>query len=109
MQHLDQEETVVYRSKRSETIKSFPALEWLAAMCSHIPNRGEQMVKYSTPFTVMSRGGNGRRKAITTSSRHHRTSGGHKDLPSELGVIALKDMLTNALLPSRRSKPKFAS
>ena len=22
------------------------ALEWLAAMCSHVPNRGEQMVRY---------------------------------------------------------------
>ena len=21
-------------------------MEWLAAMCSHIPNRGEQMVRY---------------------------------------------------------------
>jgi hypothetical protein len=28
------------------TTKNFPALEWLAAMCSHIPNRGEQMVRY---------------------------------------------------------------
>ena len=46
MQYLDQAGTVVYRSKHGETTKSFPALEWLAAMCSHIPNRGEQMVRY---------------------------------------------------------------
>ena len=24
----------------------FDALEWLAAMCSHVPNKGEQMVRY---------------------------------------------------------------
>jgi hypothetical protein len=24
----------------------FPVVEWLAAMCSHIPKRGEQMVRY---------------------------------------------------------------
>ncbi|MHB9096840.1 MAG: transposase [Syntrophales bacterium] len=24
----------------------FDAPEWLAAMCSHVPNRGEQMVRY---------------------------------------------------------------
>jgi len=46
MQYLDQEGTVVYTSKNGETTKNFPALEWLAAMCSHIPNRGEQMVRY---------------------------------------------------------------
>ena len=46
MQYLDQVGTVVYTSKDGETAKNFPAVEWLAAMCSHIPNRGEQMVRY---------------------------------------------------------------
>jgi hypothetical protein len=46
IQYLDQEGTVVYRSKRGETTRRFPAMEWLAAMCSHIPNRGAHMVKY---------------------------------------------------------------
>ncbi|HEY5523331.1 MAG TPA: transposase [Desulfuromonadaceae bacterium] len=56
MQCLDQEGTVVYRSKNGETTKSFPALEWLAAMCSHIPNRGEQMVRYYGYYSNVSRG-----------------------------------------------------
>ena len=56
MQYLDQEGTVVYRSKRGETTKCFPAMEWLAAMCSHIPNRGEQMVKYYGFYSNVSRG-----------------------------------------------------
>jgi len=30
-----------------------PALEWLAAMCSHIPNRGEQMVRYYGFFNTV--------------------------------------------------------
>jgi len=46
MQYLDEEGTVVYTSKDGATTRNFPALEWLAAMCSHIPNRGEQMVRY---------------------------------------------------------------
>jgi len=37
MQYLDQERKIVYTSKDSRTSKTFPALEWLAAMCSHIP------------------------------------------------------------------------
>jgi hypothetical protein len=56
MQYLDQEGTVVYRSKHGEATKSFPALEWLAAMCSHIPNRGEQMVRYYGWYSNASRG-----------------------------------------------------
>ena len=46
MQYLDEEGEVVYKSKDGKDTKVFPALEWLAAMCTHIPNRGEQMVKY---------------------------------------------------------------
>jgi hypothetical protein len=32
------------RTEKKEKI--FDALEWLAAMCSHVPNKGEQMVRY---------------------------------------------------------------
>jgi hypothetical protein len=63
MHYLDQEGTVVYTSKDGETTKRFPALEWLAAMCSHIPNRGEQMVHYYGYYT--SRGENASRKVWT--------------------------------------------
>lgn len=37
---------VVYRAKDGSEEKVFDALEWLAAMCSHSPDRGEQMVRY---------------------------------------------------------------
>ncbi len=56
MQYLDQEGKVVYVSKDGRTNKSFPALEWLAAMSSHIPNRGEQMVRYYGYYSNVSRG-----------------------------------------------------
>jgi hypothetical protein len=46
MQYLDQEGKDVYTSKDKKTSKVFPALEWLVSLCSHIPNRGEQMVRY---------------------------------------------------------------
>jgi len=56
MQYLDQEGKVVYTSKNGKTTKVFPALEWLAAMCSHIPNKGEQMVRYYGFYSNVSRG-----------------------------------------------------
>ena len=46
MQYWDQKGKVVHTSKDGRTSKSFPALEWLANRCSHIPKRGEQMVRY---------------------------------------------------------------
>lgn len=37
---------VEYRLKDGSQTKVFDALKWLAAMCSHIPNEGEQMARY---------------------------------------------------------------
>jgi len=56
MKYLDREGTVVYRSKDGKNQKTFPAMEWLAAMCSHIPNRGEQMVRYYGYYSNVARG-----------------------------------------------------
>jgi hypothetical protein len=39
LQYLDQEEKVVYTAKDKKTSKVFAALEWLANLCSHIPNK----------------------------------------------------------------------
>jgi hypothetical protein len=36
--------------------KTFDALEWLAAMCSHVPNKGEQMARYYGYYSNVSRG-----------------------------------------------------
>jgi hypothetical protein len=46
MTYLPDESQVLYRSKDGKNEKTFDALEWLAAMCSHVPNKGEQMVRY---------------------------------------------------------------
>jgi hypothetical protein len=56
MKYLDPEGSVVYTAKDRKTNKVFPALEWLAAMCSHIPNRGEQMVRYYGTYSNVARG-----------------------------------------------------
>ena len=56
MKYLDQEGKVIYMAKDGKKTKIFPALEWLAAMCSHIPNRGEQTVRYYGYYSNVSRG-----------------------------------------------------
>ena len=39
---------VIYRSKDGRTSKTFEALDWLAQLVTHIPNKGEQMVRMAT-------------------------------------------------------------
>ena len=56
MKYIKQEGTVVYHAKNGKDQKTFPALEWLAAMCSHIPNRGKQMVRYYNYYNNVARG-----------------------------------------------------
>jgi hypothetical protein len=56
MTYIPDESKVVYRSKDDNKEKVFDALEWLAAMCSHVPNKGEQMVRYYKYYSNVSRG-----------------------------------------------------
>jgi len=46
MTYIPEESKVIYQSKDGKKEEALDALEWLAAMCSHVPNKGEQMVRY---------------------------------------------------------------
>jgi hypothetical protein len=56
MIYIPEEAKVSYQSKDGKEEKIFEALEWLAAMCSHVPNKGEQMVRYYGYYSNVSRG-----------------------------------------------------
>ena len=47
---------MVTLSNRLLPLLPYDALEWLAAMCSHVPNKGEQMVRYYGYYSNVSRG-----------------------------------------------------
>ena len=53
---IPEESKVIYRSKDDKKEMDFDALEWIAAMCSHVPNKGEQMVRYYGFYSNVSRG-----------------------------------------------------
>jgi len=55
MSYIPEESEFIYRSKDGKEEKVFDALEWLAAMCSHVPNKGEQMVRYYGYYSNVSR------------------------------------------------------
>jgi len=46
MTYIPEESKVSYQSKDGKEEKVLDALEWLAAMCSHVPNKGEKMARY---------------------------------------------------------------
>ena len=56
MRYLADEGTVIYAAKDGNDKKAFDASEWLAAMCSRVPNRGEQMVRYYGWYSNFLRG-----------------------------------------------------
>ena len=56
MTYINEESKISYQSKDGKEEKVFDALEWVAAMCSHVPNKGEQMVKYYGYYSNVSRG-----------------------------------------------------
>ena len=47
---------VIYQSKDGRERKIFPALDWLAQLTTHIPNRREHMVRYYGFYSNKSRG-----------------------------------------------------
>ncbi len=52
----DRVSKVIYASKDGKTSKTFDALDWLAQLVTHIPNKGEQMVRYYGFYSNKSRG-----------------------------------------------------
>ena len=56
MQYFADGGTVVYSAKDGKDRKIFDAPEWLAAMCSHVPNRREQMVRCYGYYSNVIRG-----------------------------------------------------
>jgi hypothetical protein len=70
MQYLAEPSKVVYRAKDGTNEKVFDALEWFAAMCSHIRDRGEscRWREYGIMVTtVMFPGENGKKSKRTES------------------------------------------
>jgi len=54
--YIPKQSKVIYRSKDDKKEKVFDALEWIAAMSSQVPNKGEQMVRCYGFYSNVSRG-----------------------------------------------------
>ena len=56
MTYLPDEFKVVCRSKDGKNEKALDAPEWMATMCSDVPNKGERMVRYCGYYRNVSQG-----------------------------------------------------
>ena len=56
MKYYPDEAKVTYESKYGRQAKEFSCLEWMAALVSHIPDRGGQTVRYLGYYSNVTRG-----------------------------------------------------
>jgi hypothetical protein len=56
LNYMVNESKVIYNSKNGKDSKEFDALDFIASICSHIPNKNEQMVRYMGFYSNVCRG-----------------------------------------------------
>ncbi len=60
MTYREESRTVLYRSKMNPVTRRnfavFPVLDWIATLTAHVPNKGEQLVRYYGYYSNVSRG-----------------------------------------------------
>jgi hypothetical protein len=61
---------VIYKGKNSRVREQFTALDWLARLVTHIPNKGEQLVRYYGFYSNKSRGVRKKAEAVNAAAEN---------------------------------------
>lgn len=56
MNYIREESKVIYKSKGGTNTRPFDAVDFIASLASHIPNMGEQTVRYYGFYSNICRG-----------------------------------------------------
>ena len=56
LNYISEASKVIYKSKNGSDTKEFEAVDFIASICSHIPNKNEQMVRYTGYYSNVCRG-----------------------------------------------------
>ena len=56
MNYIREQSKVIYKSKNGNDTKEFDAVDFIACLTSHIPNKCEQMVRYNGYYSNLCRG-----------------------------------------------------
>ena len=80
------------RSGNGEQTKVFDALEWIAAMCSHVPDKGEQMVRYYGYYSNASRGRRKKSSDRRSDTLYFGTGADRQGISEKLGAADTKGL-----------------
>ena len=56
LNYIREDSKVIYKSKKESETKEFDSLDFIACLASHIPNKNEQMVRYTGYYSNVCRG-----------------------------------------------------
>lgn len=56
LNYIREDSKVIYKSKKESETKEFDAIDFIASLSSHIPNKNEQMVRYLGYYSNVCRG-----------------------------------------------------
>ena len=56
LSYISEDLKVIYKSKTGNDSKDFDAIDFIASLCSHIPNQNEQTVRYNGYYSNVCRG-----------------------------------------------------
>lgn len=56
LSYISEASKVIYKSKKGSETKEFDAIDFIASLASHIPNKNEQMVRYMGYYSNVCRG-----------------------------------------------------
>ena len=56
MNYIREESKVIYKSKDGTNTRQFDAVDFISSLANHIPNKGEQMVRYNGYYSNVCRG-----------------------------------------------------
>jgi hypothetical protein len=65
---------VIYTGKNSRVREQFTALDWLARLVTHIPNKGEQLIRYYGFYSNKVRGVRKKAEAVNTAAKNQEIS-----------------------------------
>ena len=72
LSYMASESKVMYKSKKGNDTKEFDSLDFIACLASHIPNKNEQMVRYTGYYSNVCRGRRKRQGACELRLCHRR-------------------------------------
>ena len=99
---------VLYTGKNGGVQERFPAVDWLARLVTHIPNKGEQMVRYYGYYANKSRGLRKKSEIVQSSVEGEVYDSDGSDVDPSKGVGSAQGKRTNSGISKKKYRKNWA-